>query len=702
MKSVSVFRVRAVASAACLVVSGPLLAQQESTSPMLDKITITVTKREALQTDVPQSVQTISGDRLQSEGVQSVSDIVQLVPGASQTFKAAPGFEVLQVRGISSGAVGDALVGYYIDEIPFGLPNTQFIPPVNLFDLARVEVLRGPQGTLYGQSSMGGAIRMITKKPNASKFEGEVRLGYGSIDGGANAQRLDLMLNVPVKEDVFAIRITGGTSTEDGYVANTGKIKNDNLRLKALANLSEDLSADATLWSVKSRQGDYAYGRPDNNYTSITDPNEPRGVDTDVTISNITLNYATAIGDLVSSTSHMDHQFKYQFALPGLRDLALLPGSGQWLSTNLVKTRMLTQELRMTSKTGSPIGWIGGVFFQDSKVTNEVQEGWLNYKPFGLGASVYRDTNGNLSTKSLGVFGEISKELMGGKIVPTAGLRIYQDDRTGSDVTNGVSSNNSRTYHSVNPRFNVAFKPTKEQMFYVNAAKGFRSGANQSNFAAATARAAGMPAEPMMPEDSLWSYEGGMKWDVSQSLAFELAAYRLDWKDAQLSSLLVGAGGVTTVVVGGGTDIQGTGIDFGMNWATPVKGLTFQAAANINDTQFTKVPLGFPGKVGEQIPGSPRNSAALAMTYRTTLGGLRAYTSMSYNVRGSQSELMTGKSSDTIRAFNARVGLTGKSWDLSVYGQNLSDQRGVAAVLSSLAVNPIQPRKIGVDLALKF
>ncbi len=111
-------------------------------------MTITATKRTQLLVDVPQTVQAISADKLALEGAVNFSDVIQLVPGASQTFKASPGFEVLQVRGVSSGAVGDSLVGYSIDEIPFGLPNVQYIPPVNLFDLARVEVLRGPQGTL--------------------------------------------------------------------------------------------------------------------------------------------------------------------------------------------------------------------------------------------------------------------------------------------------------------------------------------------------------------------------------------------------------------------------------------------------------------------------------------------------------------------------------------------------------------------------
>lgn len=245
-------------------------------SPELDVITVTATKRQALLTDIPQSIQAITAEKLATEGVVSMSDIVQVVPGASQTFKASPGFEVLQLRGISSGAVGDSLVGYYIDEIPFGLPNVQYIPPVNVFDLERVEVLRGPQGTLYGQSTMGGAIRLITRKPDLDSFSGEVRAGLGHVAGGFDGYKGDLMLNAPLKAGVAGIRLTGGTSEEDGFIEDTGTIRNHNLRLKGLLKASDALSVEATLWGIRSRQVDYAYGQPADPYQSITDPNEPR------------------------------------------------------------------------------------------------------------------------------------------------------------------------------------------------------------------------------------------------------------------------------------------------------------------------------------------------------------------------------------------------------------------------------------------
>lgn len=109
---------------------------------------------------------------------------------------------------------------------------------------------------------MGGAIRLITRKPELTTFSGEVRLGYGSVKGGFNAQKADVMLNVPLSKDVAGIRITAGTSEEDGFIAETGKIKNDNVRLKGMFVVNPDVSIDTTLWTIKSRQASYAYGQP--------------------------------------------------------------------------------------------------------------------------------------------------------------------------------------------------------------------------------------------------------------------------------------------------------------------------------------------------------------------------------------------------------------------------------------------------------
>ena len=675
----------AAAVASTFGASAPARAQDTSRAEV---VTITATKRAQLLTDVPQSVQAISEEKLRAEGVVSMSDIIQLVPGASQTFKASPGFEVLQVRGISSGAVGDSLVGYYIDEIPFSLPNLQYIPPVNVFDLSRVEVLRGPQGTLYGQSSMGGAIRLITRKPKMNTFSGEASIGYGKIEGGFDATKVDVALNVPVQQDTFALRLSGGASSEDPYIKNGGKSKNNNVRAKGLLAASNDLGVEFTLWRIQSRQDDFAYGALASPYLAITSPAAPRGVQTNVSVGNVTLNYAMSIGDLVSSTSYMDHQFDYQV------NLLSLPGYVS--DTNTFKTKSLSQEVRIASKSESSLGWITGLFLQDNKLNS------FNHAGFPAINLVLTNSTGALTSRSLGLFGEVSQAWMNGQLVPTVGLRLYRDDRSSNSTALGVPTSAARTFNSTNPRLNLAYKPAPGTLLYTNIAKGFRSGTLQGKTAADTATSLGLPASVLMPDDSLWSYEVGGKWDVARSLAIETALYKIDWKDAQLTTIYRKPDGTAVTFVSGGSDIGGTGLDFGLTWATPLTGLSMQLAGNVNHTQFTRTPAASKSKVGDQIPGSPKKSGTLGATYRGEMAGLKFTANASYNYRGLQTELATGLASDSIRDLRVRLGLGQKNWDASIYALNLNNQKGIAAVLNSATVNAIQPRKIGLELAYRF
>ena len=131
-------------------------------STQLDEIVVTAQKREQNLIDVPLSVQAISGEQLERQGTRDLTQLVDFIPGASVVSKSAPGFDTIQIRGISAGTVGDSTTGYYIDDVVFSIPNLQISPPSRLFDLERTEILRGPQGTLYGNGALGGLVRLIT------------------------------------------------------------------------------------------------------------------------------------------------------------------------------------------------------------------------------------------------------------------------------------------------------------------------------------------------------------------------------------------------------------------------------------------------------------------------------------------------------------------------------------------------------------
>ena len=179
------------------------------------EIVVTAQKRSQNLSDVPAAIQAITGDTLERRGTRSLSQLVDFIPGASIVSKSAPGFETIQIRGISSGTVGDATVGYYIDDVVFSIPNLQLAPPSRLLDLERTEVLRGPQGTLYGKNTTGGAVNLISRAPKLGETSGYLNLGYG------NYNRIDAngAINLPLG-DKLALRVAGTYSTADGWFKN--------------------------------------------------------------------------------------------------------------------------------------------------------------------------------------------------------------------------------------------------------------------------------------------------------------------------------------------------------------------------------------------------------------------------------------------------------------------------------------------------
>ena len=179
-------------AAAAFVASSPVQAQQSSPkdTTTVGEVVVTATKVGAQQlSTVPMAIQAFSATTLASRDVKDGTDLIQLIPGASEAQQIGAGYHIFSFRGSGAGGpIGDGMIGYYLDDTPFGVPNNQAAPPLKFFDIDRVEVLRGPQGTLYGQGSMGGVIIYHTKNPNLTHFtaEGEAALSTTADAGGPN------------------------------------------------------------------------------------------------------------------------------------------------------------------------------------------------------------------------------------------------------------------------------------------------------------------------------------------------------------------------------------------------------------------------------------------------------------------------------------------------------------------------------------
>lgn len=677
-----------------------------------EEIVVTAQKREQKLIDVPISLQAISGDTLERRGTKELTQLVDFIPGASVVSKSAPGFETIQIRGVASGTVGDATVGYYIDDVNFSIPNLQLSPPSRLVDLERAEVIRGPQGTLYGNGAMGGLIRLITTDPNTNAFGVKAQSELSFTDGGGTNYAGDAAVNIPIATDVAALRVTGGYESLSGFGRNsTGKNLNKtetyNIRGKLLLKPTEDIRVVLSVWKMNGKQN---YGNAFVPGSTTVLP-EPFGIEpfieTKATFYSGSVNWDLGGVSLQSGTSYIDHNLAIDSITPsvffgfpvGIRN-----------KSNFATTSF-TQELRLVSDNDSPFKYIVGGIYTIGKIRSDID---VNIR--GLGAPipflVTRSTDPDsrpLTTKNYAFFGEISYELFDGKLIPLVGLRQFHDSRSAAGTTaylgTPIPGVSRASYNSTNPRFNLSYKPNGDTTIFFNAAKGFRSGTIQTTAQTILAQATGLTrATDTIAPDSLWSYELGGKFRLADGkLLVDIAAYYTDWKNIQIPFGTVG--GLPAVVNGGDARIKG--IDLGITWVTPLEGLSLTGIANINDAKFRNVNPALAAALptaqnGSNLPNVPKGNFTLSANYSRRLSDavkLNLYGAYAYRDR--QQDLASGLFSANIDLLTLRAGLEFNRFRIEAFADNLLKERG-PALTTLTAVQPVYPRRIGVNASFKY
>lgn len=709
-----------VLALAAALYSGPAFAQPADADDRDDTvIVVTAQKREQTLLEVPLAIQAISGDDLEEQGVQELNDLIEFIPGASSVSRTAPGFETIQIRGIASGTTGDATVGYYVDDVPFSVPNLQLAPPSRLFDLQRVEVLRGPQGTLYGQGAMGGTIRMITASPDYDDVLGRAQVEGSAVAGGEGGYALDGVFNVPIAPGSVALRVSGGYESVGGFAdiarANgtggfnvTRRNVNDqeswNIRGKLGIRAGENVTVELGAWRVENSQ-DFTNGMSSADpevYNDTTGPDSrPNYVETSLTLLSGVINADLGGAKLTSSTSYIDSLLDFDASFLYSPTF----GSGFLRNDSTFKTTAFTQEIRLASDGDGPFNWLVGGYYSNGKIESDICLGLILAcaTPFP-GFNI--NSTGQIKTEAFAIFGELSYALFDERLVATVGGRYFEDTRTTSGrdrYTNTATPGASATFDSFNPRFNLSYKVSDNFLFYGNIAKGFRSGSFQTpSQALAASTALGITVPTDIQPDQVWSYEIGAKGKIADGLlTIDAALYQIDWKNIQLQTTI---NGVATLSNGG--NARSKGIDFGLI-LRPVQGLQFQAVGNINETEFTSVlpaivalnPLAAPGS---RIPGVPESSLSLSASYDWSFGSsdLRGSFAAGYTFRNSQLD-STGLSTDKLNEFNLRAGISKDSWRLTLFADNLFNER-VAIVRGSLGIQPNFPRKIGARFAIDF
>lgn len=705
-------------AAAAALTATPALAQQAEPQPSAatttttdpaaqsdGDIVVTALKSGAARLDrVPLAIQAFTGETLKQRNIRDGADLIQLIPGASQAQEIGAGYRIFSFRGSGAGGpIGDGLIGYYLDETPFGVPNNQAAPPVQYFDIDRVEVLRGPQGTLYGLGSSGGTIIYHTKNPDLERVTtaGEAELSK-SADTSELNYRAAAALSVPIVEGKLGLRVSGGydrrAGTADIYSgAPTGTPRaRDANEVRAKDIQAVLLWQPDTLTTVRLRGW---YFSTDQDYLNV--------------LNSVNPPYASYQGNVVgydkrrafylSSTISRDvgkltitNATSFQRSLPGGFAVGLNLGAPLGIGTliNGGDANNFVNEFRVATSKSGPFHGVAGIFYQKAKGLYTFS---LSFPSLQL--------NGNTITRTenAAIFSEASYELFGGKLVPLVGLRYFKDTRSSDSLSNGDRVFSRATPDALTWRANLAYYPVKDWMIFFNSGTGFRSGILQSKAQADAVIADGVPSALSLSPDKLRNLEIGMKGSLFDG-TLRVAVSLYDIKFTNIQSAFNTSIGLSAFANLG--DGKAQGIDLETTWRTPLKGLSLSLVGNLNDSTYTAVIPAYTKSDprianGTRLLNTPPHNFRLDATYDRKVGNLDWFATASATAVG---RARNGNAAiDTLnpyQLFQASVGVRFDRYEVRLFGDNLSDERGPTAANGPTLLAGPRPRTFGLTFRI--
>jgi iron complex outermembrane recepter protein len=582
--------------AAPVVAQTTVAAAKPADDSGLAEIVVTAEKRSSTIQDTAISMSALSGEQLQQQGISGITGVVQSVPGLSMR-SSGPGQTELEMRGLSSSGGSSPTVGFYLDDYPLTAPAAALVGKVvidpDLYDLNRVEVLRGPQGTLYGSGSMGGTVKLVTNEPILNRFEGSVdAFGSGTSGGGFNRGG-NLMLNVPLLADTFAMRIVATDKYRDGWITryvepdfpvptnpgpcgpgwpgctrgdvtaitpsqSTPRINWERLqggRVEFLAQPTAALKIEATAIYQKITMGDYdEYDLPpgitdarfqsDNNNEPISDEFKLYGLTASYDLGFAQLTSASAYYSRTESQTQDTSEPLYSLLpLYGVTISQFYPNAFNETDT----TRQFSEELRIASTGTGPLQWIAGAFFSHFQsifaeynasipiVANAPGE--LAVDPEGI---LYQ-ANNPYHIKQYAIFGEGTYAFTENWKL-TAGARWYRFDSRADEETEGyLATSGSATpllntfvtsNTGVNPKVTLSYEQNHDLTIYGTASRGFRPGGINQQIPDPPCTLATEAYGP----DSIWNYEIGEKAKLLDNRVIVNAdVYYIRWSQVQQS-----------------------------------------------------------------------------------------------------------------------------------------------------------------------
>lgn len=733
-------------AAAAAADTAPPAAQADAdsaTATQLDSVVVTARKTTELLQDVPVSITAIKADTMLKQNTVSLRDYFSQVPGLALGSRSG-GRSEISLRGIVTGFATNPTVATTIDETPFGASTLagqggSMQPDIDPFDLQRIEVLRGPQGTLYGASSLGGLVKYVTVVPNVKKLEGKVEVDGAKTAHGGDGYGERGAINIPLIEDKLALRLSVFQRQDPGFIddpkhggEDTDAVHARGGRVSTVWYATPDITVRASALTQRSRSAssstvDYVAGQP--VYGQYTHANLPGTSGYDRTINFYDLNIEddlhwatlTSVTSLGKTRFTGDQDLTETFSniirgvLPAMG--FTIPAGGLGIAaTGPNRVKKWTEELRLESPVDAAraLDWRAGLFYTKEDSANSQD---ISVRDITTGASLadqYPLLSGSESTgqyKEYAAFGTVTYHFTPQFDVQTGG-RYSHNKQSNTSVLSGPLNDESNTTDSssegkftylVTPRY----KFSEDLMSYATLSSGYRPGG-------ANTAAAGIPAT--YKSDSTVNLELGLKGQFfERTLSLNAALFHIKWDDLQLMEV----DPVTSYsYYTNSSGAKSEGLELMSEWR-PLAGMSVTGNATLTHAVLTNdAPPGVYGFKGDRLPYSAKKTANLGVTQNFMVAaGVKGYVGGNLSYMGDRI-MDFQKTAATPRfqfggftTLNLQAGVEMGSWTLGTFLKNAGDKVAFLGGSSRNQFNQlagtrsyhvITPRTFGVSLAKSF
>ena len=716
--------------------SGPPAQQAKvDDDPTSGDIIVTATKRPERVREIAGSVSAQTGEELEKVGAQGLGDYLTRTPGV--VFNATvPGSGSIVIRGVGTTTgqdIGQATTGVFINEVPLTDPSLSIgTPDIDTFDVDSVAILRGPQGTLFGSSSLGGAVNYQAALPDLSdfgvRFQGTLR---GTENGGTGGAA-KVMVNAPIAKDKFAVRGVFVYRDDAGYINNVGTAQENANRTvtKGGRLLVTWTPTDTTTFNymyLEQHQNtdDAGYQQSGLGGALRKSTANPEFATFGTLIHQLRLDQQLSFGTVTATAT------RHEKRTDGLADLTgpltdALFGLAPISSFGPGTSKGNTFEIRLASPASSRFEYLIGAMY-DHTTMNQKQV----IRATGL--ADFLDLNGDLlglpansgdtlapgdllvdaslpaTAKEMALFGELTYNFSD-KVEATIGGRLFEQRLVnGSDAfglfvllnagTYQQTVSGSRKWSGFSPKASVSWKPSKDLMVYALASKGFRFGG--SNLAAIP----GIP--PSYDSDSLWNFEIGTRADLwDRKLLLDVTGFFVDWSNIQLKRQL---SGINFAQNAGKAEIFGLEASLVLR---PANGIELQSNVTYLDAQLTQDfdpdeidPVNLIIPKGTRLPGASKWQISNTLSYKMQGTGISPRILLSHRyISRASSDLEATSTQGGYNLFDVRIGANLGPVDMTFFLENLTDRRGVtnSSVLPPLQQYLIRPRTFGVTIDMKI